>query len=408
MILNGWSKARRAASCLLAGAATAAFVSPAAAQPEPAADRAAVPDRVPEPQALSPGATVNGSLQPTDGSRAGRYYDSYRLRLDKGESVQIDMASSAFDSFLDVTAPGESDETLRENDDGIADSLNARLRFTAPEAGDYLVRAQGLEQGTGAYTLAVTRRIVAPPPAPIRLSAGNDVTGRFDENSPELDDGKPYALYTFEGRAGARLRIDMLSEGLDPAVKLTRDGGGEAFSAEDDDGGDGLNARLFTVLPASGRYTITARNVNDKSGTYSLKLQQFQPPPGPPPPPRALRREAPILDRLAFDDAELRLGTDDKGAVSYFYKLYTLPVAAGETVTVDFKSEAFDPVLDAGVMSFLGFAVAKSNDDTEGTNARLVLTPTQSGTVYLRARSLNAGAMGDYTLSVTTGAAARR
>jgi hypothetical protein len=98
------------------------------------------------------------------------------------------------------------------------------------------------------------------------------------------------------------------------------------------------------------------------------------------------------------------MAVDDSGNATYFYRLYTLPMKAGETVTIDLKAESFDPVLDAGVLSPLGFALARTNDDSEGTNSRLVLTPTESGTIYLRARSLNAESLGEYTLIVTEGA----
>ena len=93
------------------------------------------------------------------------------------------------------------------------------------------------------------------------------------------------------------------------------------------------------------------------------------------------------------------------GNPTFFYRLYALPVNAGETVTIDLKAESFDPVLDAGVMSPLGFAVARSNDDSEGqgTNSRLILTPTEAGTIYVRARSLNSESLGEYTLMVRSG-----
>jgi hypothetical protein len=246
---------------------------------------------------------------------------------------------------------------------------------------------------------------VAPPPRVIAVAAGEDVAGKFNDQSPVDDNDRPYALYGFEGRKGERVRIDMVGTDIDPALDVTLEGGTSdaAFTASNDDGGDGLNARVFTILPRSGRYRIKARNINEASGTYALRLQVY-PPAGPPGPPRPLRREAPTLGRLSFDEPDTQMGLDEAGAPTFFYRLYTLPMRAGETLTIHLKAESFDPVLDAGVMSPLGFAVAQSNDDTDGTNSRLVLTPTAAGTITLRARSLNADKMGDYTLTVTEGA----
>lgn len=383
-----WPRAAMAAALLAAtGAATLPF-APAAAQQA----------SQPRPLTLD-GPAIQGELRASSPKMDDRHYDSYRVRLREGESVQIDMVSEALDSVLDVLAPGETDEPLKSHDDIGGGSRDARLRFTAPAAGDYVIRAQGFQGGTGAYTLSAKRRILAPPPGVVALQSGADVSGRFDERSAVDDEERPYALYEFDGKKGERVRIDMVSNSLDSALGLTRDG----FSASNDDGGEGLNSRIFAILPESGRYRLKARNINEQTGTYALTLQIY-PPAGPPAPPRQLRREAPNLGRLSFDDPNLQMAFDDKGEATYFYRLYALPMRAGETVTVDLKAESFDPVLDAGVMSPLGFAVALSNDDADGTNARLVLSPTEAGTIYIRARSLNAESMGEYTLSVTEGA----
>jgi len=389
---------RGIAAGLLAGAAACALLCASAAAAQP-------PQR---PRAIAVGETVTGSLDAADPKHDDHYYEAYSLRLREGESVQVDLVSEPFDAYLDVIAPGQSAEPLKSNDDGVPGSLNARLRFTAPAAGDYVLRAQGLNNGTGAYTLAVKTRIVLPPPPPVALVPGVEAGGTIAEQAPERDNGHRYVLYTYDGRAGDRVRIDMVSDKVDSLLQLTRADapGGHAFSVENDDGGGDSNARIFAVLPESGRYEIYAQALTDVSGPYRVTLQRFAAPAGPPPPPAPLRRGAQVPGRLAFEDADLQIGLDDSGGVANFYKLYALPVAAGETVTVEMKSAAFDAVLDAGVMSPLGFAVARTNDDAEGTNARLVLTPAKSGPIILRARSLNADKMGGYTLVVTEGAPA--
>jgi hypothetical protein len=381
---------------LLAGCgAAAALAWPAAAS----AQQATCPAR---PTAVAIGGAVSGDLAATDGHRDDRLTDCYRLPLKEGDSVQIDLVASQFDPFLDVFAPGGGDSPLKENDDAPGGGHNARLNFRAAAAGDYLLRAQGLSGGTGSYVLSVTRREIAPPPPSLPLAAGREIQGHLDDKSPKTDDGHPYSLYGFQGQAGSRIRIDMTSETLDSVVELKREDGGD-FSATNDDGGEGRNSRLWVVLPASGRYTVQARSLGDEAGDYVLKLTEYGPA-GPPPAPTELRRGGPIQGRLSFEDSGLQAGTDESGAITYFYRIYALPMRAGETVTVDLKASDFDPVLDAGVMSPLGFASARTNDDSDGTNARLVLTPTESGTIYLRARSLNAEKLGDFTLTATPGA----
>lgn len=356
----------------------------------------------PQPRAIAVGGNVSGTLAESDPELGDRHYDSYRIRLGKGEAIQADMKSEAVDSYLDVIKVG-ADEPLKSHDDVGGGSRDARLRFVAPDAGEYILRAQGFGGGTGAYTLSVRSRVVAPPPVLVPLDAAGEASGRFADSSPLDDEDHPYALYSFPGKKGERVRIDMVSSGLDPQLELSLDG--SEFKASNDDGGDGLDSRIFAVLPSDGNYRLRARSLNAEAGSYGLRLQRFAPA-GPPQPPGRLRRDSPTMGRLSFDDPGLEMATDDEGQPSFFYRLYVLPVNAGETVTIDLKAESFDPVLDAGVMSPLGFAVARTNDDTEGqgTNSRLVITPTESGNIYVRARSLNAESLGEYTLTVTPGA----
>jgi hypothetical protein len=386
-------------SLLVAGGGAAAVLAWSAAA---SAQQATCPAR---PPAVAIGGAASGDLASSDGRRDDRLTDCFRLPLRQGDSIQVDLIASQFDPFLDVIAPGGGDSALKENDDAPGGGRNARLNFIAPATGDYLLRAQGLSGGTGSYVLSVTRREMAPPSPSLPLAAGREIQGHLDDKSPKTDDGHPYALYGFQGQAGSRIRIDMTSETLDSVVELKREDGGD-FSATNDDGGEGRNARLWVVLPASGRYLLQARSLGEEAGDYSLKLTEYGPA-GPPPAPAALSRGAPVQGRLSFEDSGLQSETNDSGAISYFYRLYALPMRAGETVTVEMKSSDFDPVLDAGVMSLLGFASARSNDDSDGTNAKLVLTPTESGTVYLRARSLNAEKLGDFTLTATQGPSGR-
>lgn len=394
-----WYGLRGFGPLLLAGSTASALLWPASVTAQQATCSA-------RPPAVAIGGAVSGDLATADGRRDDRLTDCYRLPLRQGDSVQVDLVASQFDPFLDVFAPG-GDNPLKENDDVPGGGRNARVNFVAPTNGDYLVRAQGLSGGSGSYVLSVTRRVMAPPPPSLPLVAGREVAGSLGGNSPKTDDGHPYALYGFEGRAGSRIRIDMVSEKIDSVVELKREDptGDSDYSATNDDGGEGRNARLWVVLPASGRYIVQARSLGDEAGEYRLKLTEYGPP-GPAPAPVTLSRGAPVQGRLSFDDAGLQAGTDDSGAITHFYRLYALPMRGGETVTVEMKATDFDPVLDAGVMSPLGFASAKSNDDSDGTNARLVLSPTESGTIYLRARSLNAESLGDFTLTVTAGAVA--
>jgi hypothetical protein len=88
----------------------------------------------------------------------GAYYDAYRFQAKKDEKLRITLVSNAFDAFLDLGEGGEAFTSLATDDDGLSDT-HAKLEWTAPEDGWYVVRAQALAPNeTGAYALAVERQ----------------------------------------------------------------------------------------------------------------------------------------------------------------------------------------------------------------------------------------------------------
>ena len=99
-------------------------------------------------------------------------YDVYVFRARAGERVQIRLNSDAFDAMLYVgRGSGRAFEELASNDDG-DDGLNSRILFTAPETGDYVIRAAALSSGgEGPYVLSLSD---GPEPAPVRPVAVGD------------------------------------------------------------------------------------------------------------------------------------------------------------------------------------------------------------------------------------------
>ena len=90
----------------------------------------------------------------------GAAFDAYRFQAKKDEKLQLTLVSNAFDAFIDVgrQAQGEPFESLATDDDGLSDT-HARLSWTAPEDGDYVVRARSFgPNATGAYALTIERK----------------------------------------------------------------------------------------------------------------------------------------------------------------------------------------------------------------------------------------------------------
>jgi hypothetical protein len=345
---------------------------------------------------------TRSTLTNRDPAIEGRHYDDWRLHLMRGDTVQIDMESSAFDSYLELWKPGTA-AALADNDDIRYGVLDSRLIFSAPEEADYVVRAQHLYTGTGAYALSVRR--VASTARTLALAPDRPITGTLDRDSAVVADparvgsGLRYDEYVFQAAAGDRVRIDMTSGSLDPRLHLLTENG--TVIETDNNGGDGFNSRIVAVLPPpGGSFRVRAAAPTEQTGGYELQLRLAR---ATPPEIPELRANGPAIDAdLGGPTAAVRLRPGERARVDYFYHLYTLQVRAGETVTVTMHPTGFTAVLEAGTMSRLGFAVAETDDDNErGEDAQLVLTPPAGGRIHIRARGAGSNT-GPYTLRVTT------
>lgn len=114
--------------------------------------------------ALARAATVHGSLQPTDARmRDGSVYDDYALDLAEAESATVTLrggsASGVLCRQLDVQLRVLDGERAIADDDDGGGVLASRVRFTAPRAGRYTVRAMshGPWLNLGDYTIRVDR-----------------------------------------------------------------------------------------------------------------------------------------------------------------------------------------------------------------------------------------------------------
>jgi hypothetical protein len=106
--------------------------------------------------AISLGRDVSGNLTTADVKRDDNTYtDGFLYNAKAGETVTITQRSPDFDSWLILDDP--NGDTYKYNDDG-GGGRDARLVFTFPHAGRYLILANNVSPGTtGRYTLSVVR-----------------------------------------------------------------------------------------------------------------------------------------------------------------------------------------------------------------------------------------------------------
>jgi len=348
--------------------------------------------------AIRVGQTVSGSLAESDPALAERgRFKVYRFDARKGQRLVATLRSGTFDAFLTVArSVGGLTDALKTDDDNGGDT-DARVRFTAPADGQYLLVAQSLnEEGMGDFTLELANAPTPTTGQPRAIRLGQTLTGSLAESDAVLDeDDSFYDTYTITVRQGQRLLIDMKSDSFDTYLAFGRMENGEFNAAQtDDDSGDGTNARLRATVETAGEYVIRANSLGaGLTGPYTLSVAERPATPAAATP-RPVTAGAEVTGALEESDAM----TDEEA----FYDDWTYRGAANERIRITMRSDDFDTFVAVGSLDGATFSELGSNDDggDDGTHSQLEVTLPSSGTYVIRTRSLSGGSTGAYTLRV--------
>ncbi|MCC5881945.1 MAG: hypothetical protein JJU25_04835 [Halomonas sp.] len=291
--------------------------------------------------------------------------DTYTITIEESGLYQIEMRSSDVDAYLVLEGPNG----YRREDDDSAGNLDARIAdFLEP--GEYRLTARSAYgQNSGLYTLEL---------GPHELASGESL-----RNSGELMIEEPlfgwYSGAALEYRlhleAPAVITLDMLSSDFDAFLELH----GEGIFVSDDDGGEGLNARLMRPLEA-GDYSIMARSHSGHgSGLFEL------------------RAGAVALDEIA-NEGQLESGRAlqawlEPGARN----TYEVVIEEPGHYRFDLHSDDFDAFLELD-----GNGLFLSDDDGgEGMNSR-ISTHLDAGTYRATARAYGNSEGGSFTLLLSS------
>ncbi len=363
----------------------------------------ALPALAQQPRTIRAGETVSGEItRNTPKEEDGTGYVLHQYRGTPGERILVELKSADFDAFLTIgnrhTEPGCSD--CRRDDDG-GGGTDSRLRHALPASGEVQIRAGMVNSGgAGRYTLSVSPLPPPVAPRPRALAVGQQVEGQLGNASSLDDEDRPYELWTLQGQPGKTLVLRMDSDALDPVLQFGRWNGSDfTKQAEDDDGGQGLNARLRVQLDAEGRGAVRAIAFGNGNGSYRLSAREVTPPP-------AVR----ISDIGIGDSVQGRLESGDSfaGDEDAYFDVFRIRGKAGQRVMVRLDSSDFDTVLRWGVMD--GNVLIQDSEDDDGgggTNSRLTVTLDAAGEGRLVVGSIGAGE-GAYTLSVVNAPRAAR
>ena len=233
----------------------------------------------PAPQRIALGQTIAGELNSNVAQRrSGKFEDVYLIEGHRGQRVQLDLSSDAFDSYLVVTGP-EGFNLANDDQEG-AETTNSRIVLQFPVDGSYRISATTYRSGeTGAYRLqastpaanvAVTMPVAAQP-----IAIGATINGRLASGDGRAADGSFEDRYRFHAVRGQRVTISLTADKMDTVLRLARPDGTEDVSDDTrlPNGQTSTNSRLDTVLAEDGDYVITATSYHaNESGDYRLSL----------------------------------------------------------------------------------------------------------------------------------------
>jgi len=182
----------------------------------------------------------------------------YTLQVEKAGLYQIDLASGAFDTVLELHGPNVDEE----DDDG-GSSTNSRMNLML-EPGTYTLAVKSIDDSSsGQFRLDVKNTALS---ADIVSTDGTTISpGITVQALLSREDGERRFMLNVP-QAGP-VRIDALSDQVDTTLQLN----GPTVDLSDDDGGSGTNARLQANLPA-GRYQLVVASLEERQAVVQVRV----------------------------------------------------------------------------------------------------------------------------------------
>lgn len=331
-----------------------------------------------------------GSLGGSDAQlRSGEYYDRYTFEGRAGQRMVFDLRATGFDPYLMVIAPSEDQ---KENDDFEGSSSHSRLELTLEETGTYKVVVTSYKKDeTGSYELRIEGGGAGVAAAPAAAGGPRIESGRLAAGDATLSSGEYADQYTFDGRRGQRVTVDLRSNEFDPYLIVRPPQGDQTDN--DDHEGDAHRSLVSLELPMDGTYRVIVTSYKSgETGAYDLRIDLGG---GTGAAMAAAAAAGPRVERgrLAAGDDTLRSGE--------FVDIHRIDASPGQRLTIDVVSQDFDTYL----IMIPPRGERLENDDVEGKPRHSVIETdiTEPGTYTVAVTSYQRGETGAYELTLGTG-----
>jgi hypothetical protein len=207
-------------------------------------------------------------------TREGGLFDVYRIQVEEGQRIIVDLRSQDFETSLSVVTPGGERRSSDNNDMEVGHS---HIDWVAPEDGSYRIVVTAFDpRQSGDYFLhlAVAERKpgavsdLAAADAPVRLVTER---GSLDPEDEQLPEGAYFDTFTLEAVAGQTVMVDLVSQAFDPLLILVGPDG--TRSANDDYPLDLTRSSMRFQASQDGTYTILVTSFAAGSvGDYILQF----------------------------------------------------------------------------------------------------------------------------------------
>jgi len=231
------------------------------------------------------------------------------------------------------------------------------------------------------------------------ISVGATAEGRLIPGGATFGGRGEFSVHQFEGRAGVRYQAEARSSDFDAYLLLARPVGGLTdVLGEDDDGGEGSDARLRFTLERTGPHFLIVQSYGSdgRGGSFTLSVEERALPA--PPAARPISPGQTVQGRIDATSGVVLTDFDRELP----HDLWVFEGRGGDHFVIAMDSDDFDAYLDFGPMSGDSLLVQQQDDDGgEGTNPLLRVRLPHDGRFGVRARPLNESGTGTYTLRVT-------
>lgn len=258
-----------------------------------------------------------------------------------------------------------------------AGSIGIGFAIAVPQMRPFI---EAVQNGTASTTASRPNQVTRDP-SPITID-GITISDRLDSSSNLLPDNSYFNAHIFEGAAGQRISIAMLSNQIDPYLLLY--GPNQEYLGENDDSGNSRNARLEVTLPTDGTYFIFANSYGaSEQGSYELSVSSL----------------GNSSNGYLLSERGTLNNQDDRLTDNSLYDEYLFSGQQGQDITITLTSQDFDAYLL--LIDDQGNKIAENDDSAQNdSNSTIRIKLPYTGRYRVIVNAYDQTGQGHYQMSV--------